>query len=114
MEKGSGNYEEGGVTRGKEGSERVVFKDMGAMGKLPPTHEIDAVHLAQREMNEMKSDFTQYHPWLPKKKKKKEEKKKIYPFKQKKAWNSPKQYKQNSYSAQCTLRSINFLQKETR
>lgn len=38
---------EGEMARAKEGRRRVVFKDAAAMGKLPPAHGIDAVHLAQ-------------------------------------------------------------------
>lgn len=47
----------GGVSRSwgrrngeKKQREGAVFKDAAAMGKLPPAHGIDAVHLAQWEM----------------------------------------------------------------
>lgn len=41
---------EGWRERREGGRGRAVFKDAAAMGKLPPTHGIDAVHLAQWEM----------------------------------------------------------------
>ena len=38
----------GGAETVKEGWRGCgVFKDAAAMGKLPPAHEIDSVHLAQ-------------------------------------------------------------------
>lgn len=47
---GGSRYREGETESEKRERRQVVFKDMEAMGKLPPAHGIDAVHLVQWEM----------------------------------------------------------------